>query len=267
MKQRFGELYSGMISTVGRPLTVLRSSAIGITIGIIPGSGSIIANFVSYYVGQTFSKAGDAFGTGSIEGLISAESSNNAATAATLIPTLVLGIPGGVAAALLLGVLRLKGVRVGPRLFAETPELAYAIVLALLVANVFMVVVGSVVSVFVQKVVRIPVEIVAPAVLILAILGGFASNFQTADAIAVIVFGVLGFALRKLGYSIIAIVFGFILGPILENNYLRAVQTAGTNPLDALSSPITIAIIGLALLLLIYQLIDEARRLRERIGG
>lgn len=264
-RQRFRELYSGMESAVRRPLTVLRSSIIGITIGIIPGSGSIISNFVSYYVGQTFSKAGDAFGTGSIEGLISAESSNNAATAATLIPTLVLGVPGGVAAAILLGVLRLKNVRVGPLLFAETPELAYAIILALLVANVFMLVVGSVVSAFVQKVVQTPVEIVAPAVFVLAILGGFASNFQTADSVAVIVFGVLGFVLRKLGYSIIAVVFGFILGPILENNYLRAVQTAGTNPLDALSSPVTVAIVGLALLLLVYQLVDEATRLRERV--
>jgi putative tricarboxylic transport membrane protein len=265
MKQRFGELRSGMTATVRRPLTVLRSSAIGITIGIVPGSGSIVANFVSYYVGQAFSKAGDAFGTGSIDGLISAESSNNSATAATLIPTLVLGIPGGVAAAILLGVLRLKGVRVGPLLFAETPKLAYAIILALLVANVFMLVVGSVVSVFVQRVVQTPVEIVAPAVFILAVLGGFAHNFQTADAVAVIVFGVLGFVLRELGYSIIAIVFGFILGPILENNYLRAVQTAGTDPLTAFSSPVPVAIVGVALLLLVYQLFDEAAQLRERI--
>ncbi|PSQ62373.1 MAG: hypothetical protein BRD21_06395, partial [Halobacteriales archaeon SW_8_66_22] len=181
---RFSDLYSGMMSTVARPLTVLRSSIIGIVIGIVPGSGSIVANFVSYYVGQAFSKAGDTFGTGSIEGLISAESSNNAATAATLIPTLVLGIPGGIAAAILLGVLQLKNVRVGPLLFAETPELAYAIILSLLVANVFILVVGAAVSGFIQRIVTLPVEIVAPTVFVLAILGGFAYNFQTADAVA-----------------------------------------------------------------------------------
>jgi putative tricarboxylic transport membrane protein len=264
---RFSDLYSGMMSTVARPLTVLRSSIIGIVIGIVPGSGSIVANFVSYYVGQAFSKAGDTFGTGSIEGLISAESSNNAATAATLIPTLVLGIPGGIAAAILLGVLQLKNVRVGPLLFAETPELAYAIILSLLVANVFILIVGAVVSGFIQRIVTLPVEIVAPTVFILAILGGFAYNFQTADAIAVIGFGVIGFVLRKLGYSIIAIVFGFILGPILENNYLRAVQTAGNDPLAAFASPIPIAIGGVALVLLVYQLFEEATELRERVGG
>lgn len=140
--KRLKGLNHGIVETIRRPLSLLRSSAIGVAIGLVPGAGSIVANFVSYYIGKTFSKQGDEYGTGSIEGLIAAEASNNAATAATLIPTLVLGVPGGIAAAILLGVLQLKNIRVGPQLFVETPELAYGIVLALFLANIVMLVVG-----------------------------------------------------------------------------------------------------------------------------
>lgn len=263
IRRRFVGLNQGFIEAINRPLTMLRSSAIGIAIGITPGAGSIVSNFVSYYVGQTFSRVGDKFGTGSIEGLICAESSNNAATSATLIPTLVLAIPGGVAAAIILGVMQLKGVRVGPLLFVETPVFAYAIILSLLLANVFMLFVGYTFSGIVQRVVQIPVEIVAPSVFILAILGTFASNFNTLDSVAVIVFGIIAFVMRKLGYSPIAVVFGFILGPILEIHYLRATQVAGGDQLAAFTSPIPFTIITLATILLIYQLHIETRGVRE----
>ncbi|MGQ4556145.1 tripartite tricarboxylate transporter permease [Halobellus sp. GM3] len=265
-KTRLGELNGGIVETLRRPLDVVRSAAIGIIIGIVPGAGSIISNFVSYYIGRTVSKNGDQFGTGAIEGLISAETSNNAATAATLIPTLVLGIPGGVAAAILLGVMQMKNVRVGPLLFAETPELAYAIVLSLFIANLVMLLVGYSLSSLLQKVVTLPVEIVAPMVLVLSILGGFAFNFNTLDAVAVIVFGVLGFVLRKLGYSPVTIIFGFILGPILENYYISAVQAAGGDRLAVVTAPIPGLIVSLAGLLLLYQLIEEAKAIRRRIS-
>lgn len=266
LRARFGELNSGLMATVRRPVSVLRSSAIGIGIGIVPGAGSIISNFVSYYVGQTFTKKGKEFGTGVVEGLIAAESSNNAATAATLIPTLVLAIPGGVAAAILLGAMRLQNIRVGPLLFAETPVLAYAIILSLFVANICMLLVGYSLSSLLQKVVKLPVEIVAPMVLVLGILGGFAYNFSTMDAVAVMVFGVLGFVIRKLGYSPVAIVFAFILGPILEENYLRAVQVAGGDPFVIVTSPASAVIIGLAVVVLVYQLVGELNDVRTRLN-
>jgi putative tricarboxylic transport membrane protein len=266
LRRRLQDMNRGILETVRRPVSVLRSSAIGIAIGLVPGAGSIVANFVSYYVGKTFSKRGEEFGTGAIEGLIAAESSNNAATAATLIPTLVLGVPGGIAAAILLGVLQLKNIRVGPQLFVETPELAYGVVLALLFANIVMLFVGYSLSSLIKNIVEIRVEIIAPMIVILAILGGFANNFSGLDSIAVIVFGILGFMMRKLGYSPISVVFGFILGPILETYYLRAVQAAGGDQLAVISAPIPAAIIGVAGIVLVYQLISEIRDIRRNLN-
>jgi putative tricarboxylic transport membrane protein len=266
LRRRLQDMNRGILETVRRPVSVLRSSAIGIGIGLVPGAGSIVANFVSYYVGKTFSKRGEDFGTGAIEGLIAAESSNNAATAATLIPTLVLGVPGGIAAAILLGVLQLKNIRVGPQLFVETPELAYGVVLALLFANIVMLFVGYSLSSLIKNIVEIRVEIIAPMIVILAILGGFANNFSGLDSIAVIVFGILGFTMRKLGYSPISVVFGFILGPILETYYLRAVQAAGGDQLAVVSAPVPAAIIGIAGIVLVYQLISEVRTTRENLN-
>lgn len=265
--QRLKAMNRGIAETVRRPITFLRSSVIGVVIGLVPGAGSIVANFVSYYIGKTFSKQGEKFGTGSIEGLITAESSNNAATAATLIPTLVLGVPGGIAAAILLGVLQLKNIRVGPQLFVETPELAYGIVLALFFANIVMLIVGYSLSPLIKNLVEIRVEIIAPMIVILAILGGFANNFSTLDSVAVVLFGILGFAMRKLGYSPISVVFGFILGPILETYYLRAVQAAGGDQLAVVSAPIPAAIIGVAGIVLAYQLVSEVRDVQKTLNS
>lgn len=262
---RLVEIFGGMRETIRRPVDVIRSSAIGIAVGIVPGSGSIISNFVSYFVGQTFTVKGREYGTGVAEGLISAEASNNAATAATLIPTLVLAIPGGIAAAILLGVMRLQNIRVGPLLFVETPVLAYAIILSFFVANIVMLFVGFSLSAVLQRIVRLPVELVAPMIIILGILGGFAYNFNSLDAVAVIAFGVFGFVIRKLGFSPVAIVFAFILGPILEQNYLRAVQLAGGDPYTVLTSPLPLAILAFAGVLLAYQLIEEGRDVRSKL--
>lgn len=264
--QRFSELNRGFRETIRRPVDVLRSSGIGIVIGLVPGAGAIVSNFVSYYIGQTFTSKGEEFGTGVVEGLIAAESSNNAATAATLIPTLVLGVPGGIAAAILLGVLQLKNIRVGPQLFAATPELAYGIVLSLFLANVFMLFVGYSLSSVIKRVVELRVEVIAPMIVLMAILGGFANNFSTLDAVAVVVFGMIGFAMRKLGYSPVAVVFGFILGPILETYYLRAVQLAGGDQLAVITAPVPAAIIGVAGVILVYQLTQEARDVRDNLN-
>jgi putative tricarboxylic transport membrane protein len=260
------EMNQGVRSTLERPVSVIRSSSIGIGIGIVPGAGAIVANFVSYFVGKSFTSEGEKFGTGAVEGLISAESSNNAATSATLIPTLVLAVPGGIAAAILLGVLQLKNVRVGPQLFVETPELAYGIVLSLIIANVFMLLVGYFLSPVIHKVAKIDVEIIVPAIVVLSLLGGFAYNFDSMDVLAVLLFGIVGFTMRKLGFSPVAVVFGFILGPILENYYLNAVQLEGGDAFAVFLSPIPIVIILLSTIVLASQLLNEVRTIGDRLN-
>jgi putative tricarboxylic transport membrane protein len=219
-----GSLMVGVRQTISRPYAVLRSSAIGIGFGIIPGIGAAVANFVAYYHMMSFSPESEKFGSGAIDGVIGPEASNNAVTAAALIPTLVLGIPGNVTTTILLGALLFNGIQIGPLLFSETPELAYSFFLAIFVANILMFVFGYFISKRLIRFTRLPVEVIAPAVIIMSILGTFALNFNVLDSILVVSVGAIAVPLRKLGFSPINIVFGLILGPILETNYHRALN-------------------------------------------
>ncbi|MFC7216097.1 tripartite tricarboxylate transporter permease [Saliphagus sp. GCM10025334] len=222
-----GSLVEGIREAAKRPGSMLRSSLIGVGFGIIPGVGAAIANFVAYFDLQSSSKESDKFGKGAIDGVIGPEASNNAVTAAALIPTLVLAIPGNVATTLLLGALVFYDIRIGPLLFAETPELAYSFFAAILIANVAMFVIGYFVSSRLIPLTKLPVEIIGPGVIIMSIIGTFALNFQMLDSVLALIVGTLTVMLRKLEFPPVNIVFGLILAPILETNYQRALQLSG----------------------------------------
>lgn len=251
-----GSLMEGVSAAVSRPISVLRASAIGVGFGIIPGIGASMANFVAYFDLKSSSDKGDQFGSGVVEGVIAPEASNNAVTAAALIPTLVLGIPGNVATTLLLGALLFNQIQIGPLLFQESPELAYSFFFALLVANILILAIGYVVSTRLISLTTLDIELIAPAVVIMSILGTFALNFAVYDAFLAVVVGILAAFLRKLGYPPVNIVFGFILGPILERNYQRALQLSG-GELSIFFEPLPLAMLSLSVILLVYNLLQS----------
>ena len=245
------DLWVGVRAALNRPVAVLRASIIGIVFGLIPALGAAVANFVAYFDLQSSSSEGEKFGTGVVEGIIAPEASNNAVTASSLVPTLVIGIPGNVTTAILLGVITFQGIRVGPELFSRTPELVYTFFGSLFIANVFVFVFGFLISHQLISLTKIDVEILAPAIMITSILGAFTLSLSTADAAFALVIGVFGFALRKLEYSPINMVFGLILGPIIESNFQRAMLSTGGDYLTFLASPVALLLliisIGIAL--------------------
>ena len=220
----WGQTIEGVRMTFARWWHVVWTSLIGLVIGVVPGAGAAIASFVAYQQSRTFSKTPELYGTGHPEGLIAPESANNGVTAGTLIPLLVLGIPGGATAAIMLVVMQFHGVQMGPRLFMSTPEIAYGMIMAMFVTYAVMAVTILPLSRYLSRVTMISTIYMAPIVLAFTLVGSFVPREYMFDMWLALAFGVIGYVARKTGYHVSAILIGVILGPLLEQYFLRALR-------------------------------------------
>lgn len=223
-------ILEGFSEVIRRPWQVFRAMVIGMVIGAVPGAGTSLANFVSWARAKSASKNPEMFGEGAPEGVIASETSNNAVTSGSLIPTLVLGIPGSGTTAVMLGALLLHGVRPGPGLMRDFSGEATAIMLSLLVANVVLIVFAFGVSKYIVRVVLLPTKIIVPSILVLTVVGAFALHNSMFDAWFMILFGFVGFLMRETGYSIIPLVLGVILGPMAEQGFRRSLALSQGDP-------------------------------------
>lgn len=197
--------------------TIFRSSIIGTYIGMLPGAGASIASFLGYSEAKRNSKKPEDFGTGIGEGVAASEAANNAVTGGSLIPLLTLGIPGNSVTAILLGGLMIHGLRPGHQLFTTFSGIIYPFILGLLFGNVIMFFMGSFLAPFFARIARVKKSILAVGICIFATLGSYAINQAIFDIWVLIIFGVLGYILRKTGFSVVSIVLGIILGPLAES--------------------------------------------------
>ncbi|MEE8351533.1 MAG: tripartite tricarboxylate transporter permease [Rhodospirillales bacterium] len=200
------------------------NSIIGLIIGIIPGAGASIASFVAYQQSRTYSKTPELYGTGHPEGLIAPESANNGVTAGTLIPLLILGIPGGATAAVMLVVMQYQGVTLGPSLFDLRPELGYGVFMAMAVTYFLMIFTILPLSRYMSRVTLIRTTYLSPMIIAFTLVGSFVPREYMFDMALGLVFGVIGYIARKTGYHVAAILIGIILGPLLETFFLRALK-------------------------------------------
>ena len=203
---------------------IIWTSMIGLVIGVIPGAGASIASFVAYQQSRTYSKTPELYGTGHVEGLVAPESANNGVTSGTLIPLLVIGIPGGATAAIMLVVLQYHGVTVGPDLFNDSPQLAYAPFTAMAVTYFLMIFTILPLARYMSKVTVVSTTYMAPVIISFTLVGAFVSRDYMFDMYLALVFGVIGYVARKTGYHVAAILIGVILGPLLEKYFLIALQ-------------------------------------------
>ena len=211
----------GVTATLRHPGAVARASGIGMFLGIIPGVGTSIANFVSYGFAKRQSKTPEKFGKGSHQGLIASEACDNAVTCATLVPTLTLGIPGSGTMAVILAAFYLQGVQPGPRVLVTNQAEVYAVVLAMLVASLLILPLGILLAAPLTQIARVPVAYLVPGVLFVSFAGAFATRFSLFDLGLTVTFGVLAYVMRLHGYPVIPLVLGLILGPLAEEYLLR----------------------------------------------
>jgi putative tricarboxylic transport membrane protein len=235
----------GFLEFWGNWRTLLRSSFIGTGIGMLPGLGVTLAAFLGYGAAKKASKRGDKFGTGEIEGIQATEAANSAVVGSNLIPTIALGIPGNVAAAVLIGAFIIHGVVPGPLMIAEHGVLVYSIFASMLMANVAHLVIGRLgINIWAQFV-RIPKAVVMPIVILLCIIGVYIPTNSMFEVAILMVFAVLGYAMRKSGFSIVCLVIGFLLGENFEV-YLRQAILMNNGNLGVLfTSPIALFFMAL----------------------
>ncbi len=209
---------------------VLLSSIIGVLVGIIPGTGASEASWFSYNTAKNMSKHPEEFGHGSVEGIAAAESANNAVTGATLIPLLTLGIPGDGTVAIMLSALMINGLNPGLSLFTTQGDIMYAIMLGLILVNIFMCLQGKFLTTLFAKVVSIPQEILTPIIVIFCFAGAYSVNGNYFDVGVALIFGILSWVLRKLELPPVPILLGLVLGSMTETNFRRALLISNGNP-------------------------------------
>jgi len=236
-------------------VNMVRSSIIGTWIGLLPGIGANIGSVTSYSVAKSTSKEPEKFGTGHEDGVVAAESANNATIGGALIPLVAMGIPGSVVEAVLLGALIVHGLQPGPRLFTESPSMVYTIMGATVLANFAMAAIMLVSMRFLAKLAKIPLPYLMPLILAFCIIGSFALNNRVFDIWVMLGFGLLGFLLESKNIPLAPFVIGFVLGPIAEENLTVALLSE--TPI--FTRPISIVFIAVAVIMLLLPIFKKMR--------
>ncbi len=212
----------------GQFVNLIRSSAIGTFVGVLPGIGGSAANLLAYSQTKNFSKHPEELGKGAIEGLVSSESSNNGLTGGALIPLLSMGIPGDSTTAVLIGAFALQGLQIGPLFITKNPDTWYGILIAMLLCNIIMFLVMFYPIKFISKIIFIPKQRLYPVILLMCVVGAYACNYGVMfDVWSLIIFGVLGYLFIKLDLPSTPFLIGFILGGDLEKYFVDALKGSG----------------------------------------
>ncbi|MDI3533978.1 MAG: putative tricarboxylic transport rane protein [Thermosediminibacterales bacterium] len=229
--------------------TIIRSSIIGIFVGILPGAGGDVASWVSLNEAKRFSKKPEKFGTGCIEGIAAPEAANNAVTGGALIPLLTLGIPGSSTTAVLLGGLIIQGLIPGRELFTTYANITYSVIIGFILANILMGVCGLLGARYFAKVTKVSKAILTPIIIVLCVVGSYAIRNNIVDVYLMVVFGVIGYFMRKTGFHPAPVVLALILGPIAENGFRQSIILSRGNMLSYFfSRPICIILMILIVL-------------------
>lgn len=220
--------------------TVIRSTAIGITAGIIPGLGPTIGAFLSYAVAKKTAKPGDKFGKGEIKGVAATEAADNAVLPASLIPLFAIGLPGSVSAAILVSAFMIHGVIPGPLIFEQHPQLMYGIYVSMIIASLCMLLVGRVGLHFFAKIGNVPLTIIIPVVMVLCMTGAFLEKHMLFSVYMMVILGVLGYFMQRFGYSVVTFLIGFVVGPLFELALRQTIIVTNSDPWQILNHPIAI---------------------------
>ncbi len=238
---------------------IARGSAIGAALGILPGTGPTIASFISYATEKRVSKHPERFGRGAIEGVAGPESSNNAASQTGFIPTLSLGIPGDPVMALMLGALIIHGIQPGPQMMTEHADIFWGLIASFWIGNVALVVMNLPLIGIWAKLLAVPYRFLFPSALFFVCVGVYSTNNSLFDVGMVLFFGLMGYGCAKLKFEAAPLLLGFVLGPMVEENFRRALLLSRGDLATFVERPISATFIGLCVALIAWLAISALR--------
>ena len=240
-----------------------RCSVIGTIIGILPGAGATIASFLCYSTETKLSKHPEKFGTGIIDGIAASETANNAATGGAMVPLLSLGIPGGNAAAVMMSALVLKGVQLGPLLLVNQPQYLSATFASMVVTNILMVFVAIGIAKIFAQILAVPYSYLGPIIIMLAIIGSYATNMSIADVKIMAIAGVLGLVISACHFNSAALILGLVLGVICEGNFSRAYTISRANLVNMFARPVAGTLMAVSIVLLLWPIVSPLFRKKK----
>src|SRR5215510_15038091 len=263
---RIGGLWPSLADWAASKWAIVRGTLLGFFLGILPGGGAVIASFASYAIEKKVSGDPARFGKGAIEGVAGPEAANNAAAGGAFIPLMTLGIPPNVVMALLLGAFVIHGLQPGPLMMTQRPDLFWGIVASMYIGNAMLLVLNMpLIGMWVQ-VLKLPYRVLFPLILMFCVVGVFASGSAVFDVFVMVMFGVLGYLMRKFGYEPAPLILAFVLGPMLENNLRKALLLSQGEFTIFVERPISAVCLALAAAALAAPLLPALARRRDRLA-
>jgi len=261
-----GQTIQGIKDTLSRPVELLRATAIGAGIGVIPGVGAGVASFLSYVVAIQASKHPESFGKGNLEGILASEVANDAKDGGALLPTVAFGIPGSPDMAILLGAFILHGLQPGPLLLRDHMDIVYALLYGIVLSQVATSALGLMTVPWLARLSVLPSRWIAPFVLVLVFTGTFMLRSNIFDVGLAVLSGIFGSVMRRFGFPLITIVIGFILGPLAERAFLQSLMISDGSYLIFFTHPITVILMLLTLVALMLPLLSSLRKRIESLS-
>jgi putative tricarboxylic transport membrane protein len=253
---------------LARPFLLVWSTIVGVIVGVLPAIGGSASSVLAYDQAKKFSKHPERFGSGTPEGIIASEASNNSNVGGSLVTIMAFGIPGDAVTAVMLGAMTIHGIQSGPLFVSQNPELAYGIYAAYIIAHALMVVIMAATNVLMLRITQVRLAVLAPVVLVLCVIGAYAVNNTMNNVYVLLLFGLFGYVLVKAGFSLAPLILGLILGDQIELNLVRALMT-DDNPLLFLTRPISGGLLfmaALSVVLAVWQHLKHQRRTKEAEG-
>jgi putative tricarboxylic transport membrane protein len=238
---------------------IVRGTLIGFFLGILPGAGVVLTSFFAYAIEKRFSKYPEKFGTGMIEGVAAPETANNAATAGAMIPLLALGIPASPTIAILLGAFIIHGIQPGPFFISQYPDLFWGVIASMYIGNIMLVILNLPLIGMWVKILTIPYALLFPLIILFCLIGVYSLNNNVFEIFILILFGLFGYLLKKMDYSLAPFILAMVLGPMMETSFRQSLTIAQGDLLIFFQRPFSAILMVLVIVTLIVSLILSAK--------
>ncbi len=260
---KVGSLYPSRQEFREAAPAIVRGTALGSALGILPGGGSVLSAFASYTLEKKLSKEPQRFGKGHPAGLAGPESANNAGAQTSFIPLLTLGIPGNAVMALMVGAMTIHNIQPGPQVMSSHPELFWGLIASMWIGNLMLVVLNLPLIGIWVKLLRVPYRMLFPAILVFCTIGVYSLNYNAFDIFMFAIFGIIGYVWSKLGCEGAPLLLGLVLGPMMEENFRRALLLSRGEFSTFVTRPLSATLLALAAILLVLVAMPALRKKRE----